>query len=362
MKNIAIWFLWFALAETAVYLVSLLFGKKQIKKGAVKAALIILELVLGSALALLVIAGPVSLRKLQFFMTAMYVALFGEAAKNIVCLLPGLNRCGKGARRVISLVFGLAFFVFGTLNMQNVTANRCSYSSGKLDRSYRAVFVSDVHVGGSQPFAVDRKMVEEIKALDPDFVILGGDITDDYTTREEAEEFYALFKDFPSDVYFIYGNHDRQHDAAFADGPQYTENELKDMITRNGIAILQDEFVQIGDDLTLLGREDVSESSRKDPAELENPYPGTFLLTADHSPYEKDDIRATGSDLQLSGHSHAGQFFPLEYVYELTGCDAFGDYVYGSTVSHVSPGASGWRIPFRSSRHSSYEVVSLIPA
>ena len=68
---------------------------------------------------------------------------------------------------------------------------------------------------------------------------------------------------------------------------------------------------------------------------------GPFVLSIDHSPYEKADIIEIRADLQLSGHSHAGQLFPLQVVYTIAGFNAYGWYRHGETDMFVSCGFSG---------------------
>ena len=71
---------------------------------------------------------------------------------------------------------------------------------------------------------------------------------------------------------------------------------------------------------------------------------------------------ALGADLQLSGHTHAGQFFPLKLLYPLF-TPTYGEYEYDNGAKLiVSAGASGWRFPFRTEAHCSFEVVDLLPA
>ena len=64
---------------------------------------------------------------------------------------------------------------------------------------------------------------------------------------------------------------------------------------------------------------------------------------------------------QLSGHSHAGQFFPLKYIYMFGEKYVYGDYQVGNTRLYVSSGITGWYYPFRTSAHCNYEVVHLAP-
>ena len=85
------------------------------------------------------------------------------------------------------------------------------------------------------------------------------------------------------------------------------------------------------------------------------------MLLVDHSPYQTEEIEQSHADLQLSGHSHAGQLFPLQMIYNLTGYDAYGEYHHGETVLYVTSGASGWCIPFRTEEGCHYEMITLAP-
>jgi len=77
--------------------------------------------------------------------------------------------------------------------------------------------------------------------------------------------------------------------------------------------------------------------------------------------YAPEDTAASGADLQLSGHTHAGQLFPLRLIYNLTGYDAYGFYQHGDTTTYVSAGASGWNFPFRTEAQCQYDVIEFQP-
>ncbi|MBR3620138.1 MAG: hypothetical protein IKN56_01415 [Clostridia bacterium] len=66
--------------------------------------------------------------------------------------------------------------------------------------------------------------------------------------------------------------------------------------------------------------------------------------------------------MQISGHTHAGQLFPLKFFYGLIGGYVYGDYEIDGSVMNVSAGACGWRMPFRTEAHCNYEVITLKPA
>ncbi|HAM14286.1 MAG TPA: hypothetical protein DCP91_00170 [Eggerthellaceae bacterium] len=320
---------------------------------------------LGTLVAFGVVVGDAPLPYWTIFaLAASYVALFGDAVADLLALIVGQASKKMNRSRLqiaLSIACTAAFLLFGTINMQTVSANHVEASSSKLASPHTFVFVADLHVGSAQSMQTTRQTIQRIGAEEADFVVLGGDIVDAFTTREEMEETFALFGAVKAPVYFIYGNHDRQMDRPSAERA-FTPEELEQAMRANGIHILQDEWARISDDLVLLGREDYSMPSRKDVGQIAPRPDDAFVLLADHSPYETQDMVASGADLQISGHSHAGQLFPLQAVYSLAGYDAYGFFRHGETELYVSSGASGWCFPFRTEEGCHYEVVSLQPA
>lgn len=363
LKTVLPWILYFVAAEVVLTLLQFALRKHRLKP-AVRICVILLKAFAAVVIAYLVMAGPVFLRPVHFPLTAIYAVLLPDAAADLVvtvyCLIRKKERSFVG-EKLLSLVLGVAFFIYGTVNMQIVSPNYHTFSSTKLTQEHKLVFVSDMHVGGSQSLEVTRRTIEGIRSEQPDFVILGGDITDDYTTREELEETYRLFGALGVPVYYIDGNHEVvQHAEYVRGGLNYTLQDLMDILDRNGITILRDTYVDISPDLILLGRED---AAMKDPLPdpvKPNPEPEKFLLVADHQPTRMKESQALGADLQLSGHSHAGQLFPLNLVY-IPFTPVQGEYKYEGTILFVSPGASGWGFPFRTTSRCRYEVITLKP-
>ena len=313
----------FAVSEAVLTVVQFLLRKRSFKP-AVRVVLIVCKLLLAIAFAVLVLAGPVQLRVVQPLMMAAYVALFADGVADLCyglfCHFSGKKR-SFGGEKVVSLVFGAAFLVFGILNMQTVSAKYHTITSEKLKNVHKIVFAADIHVGSAQPFSVTQKTVEAIKSEQPDAVVLGGDICDDYTTKAEMQDTFALFKDFGCPVYYVYGNHDLQGHAEYANGLQYTEAEFEQSITQNGII---------------------------------------YLVVADHQPGGAKDNLAVGTDLQISGHTHAGQLFPLRWFYALIGY-VYGEYQVEDATLVVSAGTCGWRMPLRTEAHCQYDVITLKP-
>ena len=358
METYGIWITMFLVLQAVLTALQYLTSKKP-GKLPLRILILAAKALMAIAFALLVMAGPVALRPVQPLLTALYAVLLPDAAADLITLLIWRKNRSFAHLRLASLVLGLAFFVYGTVNMQIVTPEYHSISSPKLTQAYRVAFVSDLHVGSSQSFDTTRRTIEKIGTEHPDFVILGGDITDDYTTKAEMEETYRLFGELGVPVFYVDGNHELvQHPEYRPGGIEYSYDELLNAIEGNSITVLRDEFVQYSPDLLLLGREDLADPSQRRP--VKDPDTDSFFLVADHQPTSIREHLVLGADLQLSGHTHAGQFFPLKLLYPLF-TPTYGEYKYDGAILCVSAGASGWRLPFRTEAHCRFEVVDLVP-
>ena len=301
---------------------------------------------------------------LCYLLAACYVALFGDIVGDMISLPFVIwRKQGNCVRPQITVcaLCTLTYLIYGTVNMQTVTAKQFTFYSEKLRKNYRIAFLTDLHVGSAQSLATTEKTVRKIAAETPDVVLLGGDIVDEYTTKEEMLWVFSQFGAMDVPVYYIYGNHDRQDMHDLTGGALFTPEELEDALKTNEIQILRDEWIQISKDLVLFGREDISHPERQTIGEISERPKDAFVLLVDHSPYQTEEIKLSHADLQLSGHSHAGQLFPLQVLYNLTGYDACGEYHHGETVLYVTSGASGWCIPFRTEEGCHYEMITLAP-
>ena len=367
MKQFVLWTALFVAVQAALTLVRfLLYKNKKQTKTPIRVLLSAGKALFAIACGVIVMAGPVWFRPVQPLLVVIYAVLLTDAAADA---LYGLYRAARkrerrfAVSRALSFVLGVLFFTYGTVNMQIVRPDVHVYASPKLTHAHKSVFVADLHVGSAQDFDVTAKTIDEIRGEQPDAVILGGDITDDYTSKEEMRETYRLFGEIGAPVFFIFGNHEVvQHPQYMKGGLHYTEEELVQAMRENGITILADEYAELADDLLLLGREDAAVPAlRRDIAALPNPAPEKFLITADHQPTAARDNLAAGTDLQLSGHTHAGQLFPNGFFLSFVSYNR-GEYATGEGKTLlVSPGACGWRVPFRTESHCRFEVILLQP-
>ncbi len=303
---------------------------------------------------------------------AIYIALIGDVVASVIEYIVRRIRAWRDVSdelrgifdyRVgvsIGLAVCFAMFAFAAVNAETVRVDTHEWQADGLVQEHTFAFGADLHAGSSMSMDALREFCRQVNDSNAEFLILGGDVTDELTSHDEMVETYAILSTVEVQVYMVYGNHDRQPGADFVGGRTYTDEQLLAAIDGAGIILLTDDYVQVASDLVLLGRGDVSVDARKDWSELTNPYSGA-LIVADHQPYDKDQLKIEKSVLQLSGHTHAGQLWPLKSVYSMLGLPVYGDYSYPGTHLYVTPGLSGWAPLLRTEAHSGWELITLHP-
>ena len=266
---------------------------------------------------------------------------------------------------IIPVMICLSLFIFGYYNIHNVVRTDYTvYTNKEIGDGYRVVMIADIHYGVSIDASELRAKCDEISKLNADIIVLGGDIVDNDTGKDQMLEVFDILGSIESKygVFYVYGNHDRLYGQRGA----FTAEELRLEIESNGIKILQDDVVDIDGNLTLVGREDrgyVGEGNRKSiDTLLADVEKERFILTVDHQPNEYKENGKAGTDLLLSGHTHGGQFWPLNIVFEIFGIN---DAVYGKvqidsdSVAIVTSGVAGWSFPVKTASPAEYVVIDV---
>lgn len=229
----------------------------------------------------------------------------------------------------------------------------------KLDEPLRIVAIADSHLSVTLDGEAFASELERIEALSPDVLFIVGDLVDDDSDKEDmifACEALGKFE-ATHGVYYVYGNHDK----GYSDSIKFSDEELRKALTDNGVTILEDDVIDIGDKLRIIGRKDRSDDERNTMDMLvENP-DDRYTIVLDHQPNDYDAQEKSGVDLVISGHTHGGHIFPAGFVGLLIGANdkVYGHEKRGNTDFIVTSGISGWAIPFKTGCISEYIVIDI---
>jgi predicted MPP superfamily phosphohydrolase len=265
------------------------------------------------------------------------------------------------------VVFAVAFFIvvgivsYGCYNFRNIKVKELSFEMSnpeKAGKDLRILFFSDAHLTSINNGSLMNKVIGIMNARKPDIILMGGDILDDNAAqldRHHIGEHLAQLK-APLGVFTCPGNHE------YING----YNQVISYLEQHGITILRDSSVNIGGFITVIGRDDPSGfrlrgERRKSIPELMQAAQNSQLpvVLLDHQPFHLEQAEEAGVALQLSGHTHHGQLFPMNLItksiYELS----WGYLKKGMTHFYVSSGIGGWGPPVRTGSDAEAIIINL---
>lgn len=213
------------------------------------------------------------------------------------------------------------------------------------ESGFRIVQLSDLHIGPTLRERWLRAIVARVNALEPDLIVLTGDIVDGQVAH--VARFAAGFAELRAEhgVYFCTGNHD------VYSGIEAWSEEL----ARLGLHPLRNERVAIGEPplFDLAGVDDFAARHRSEGGgpDFERALGGrdesrAVVLLA-HQPPAISAAVAHGVDLQLSGHTHGGQLWPFHVFTRLQTAYRAGLYRVADSWLYVSRGTGFWGPPLR---------------
>lgn len=186
--------------------------------------------------------------------------------------------------------------------------------------------------------------------MNPDIILIAGDLFDRNLHSVERQHMDEDLRQLKAKygVYAIFGNHEYYGNIT----------DAAEIINRSGIKLLRDSVVTIDSSFVLIGRDDLTNRKRKPLKELvaqtDKSMPSILL---DHQPAHLNEAEENNIDLQISGHTHNGQIFPINKIvariYEL----AHGYKKKGNTNIYVSSGLGLWGAPIRLGTQS--EIVKI---
>lgn len=256
---------------------------------------------------------------------------------------------------VIALV-GLIVFL-GNLNKRDVIIQTLELELPKGDgklTELNIVAASDIHLSPIDGERLLTRIIDKMNSLNPDIILLAGDIVDDKAeildARNIGESFRRLNPRYG--IYTINGNHEFINEVNAS--VRYAEHL--------GMKVLRDEYVLIDSSFYIVGREDTTmyqftgmhRKTLKQIVESINTDHPRILL--DHTPYKLEEARENNIALQFSGHTHHGQIWSANIITSLIYELSWGYKKKGNTHYYVTSGAGTWGPPVRTGSKS--EIVN----
>lgn len=261
---------------------------------------------------------------------------------------------------IASIIIVAVMFTYGYVNMQVVHEKDYTVSSEKVNGDLRFAAISDLHLGTNMDAEQLSGYLNDISAKNVDALFLVGDIFDEKTEKEEMVKAAALFAQVESKygTYYVMGNHDPNY---YRTEKEYSVEELRQALTGAGVHVLEDEAVQL-DGINVIGRKDASSAERLVTKDLTKQVDlSRFTVLIDHQPLGLQENAETGIDLQISGHTHAGQIWPTGKLMELLGASEmnYGYKKIDSMDMIVTSGIGGWGYPIRTGGHCEYVIIEV---
>jgi hypothetical protein len=256
--------------------------------------------------------------------------------------LAGANVDGR-LLDVVAFGFAAVISAYGVINAAWTRIRRVSIKLPNLPESSRgrkAALITDMHLGHVKNIGFARRMTAAINGLKPDIVWIAGDLYDG--TAVDARHAASPLKGLnpPLGTFFVEGNHEE-----FRDSTRFLE-----AVRASGVRVLDNEKAEI-DGLQIVGVPyKHATHARHFGSVLEtiglDRERASVLLT--HAPDHVAVAEAAGFGLQVSGHTHLGQFIPYTWL----ATRMYREFVYGlnrigDMLVYTSSGAGTWGPPLR---------------
>lgn len=228
-------------------------------------------------------------------------------------------------------------------------------------QGFRIVQLSDLHIGPTLKRPFVERVVRTVDGLAPDLIALTGDVADGHppAVRDEVAPLAQLGA--PHGKFFVTGNHEYYWDAA---------GWVREVAGLGFDPLVNSHrVIERGEARIILAGVTDSTASGRTPghrfdlaAAVSGAPPADLRVLLAHQPTSAFAAERAGFDLQLSGHTHGGQYFPFNYVVRL-----FQPFVHGLHRLHdmwlyVSRGTGYWGPPMRIGAPGEITVIELVRA
>ncbi|MEO6777499.1 MAG: metallophosphoesterase [Kofleriaceae bacterium] len=287
-------------------------------------------------------ARPVLWFAYTWFGLAVYLLLAAAISHLVVTVAP----VGVRAAAIGGIAAAVAVVAYGLVHVRlGPTVKRVRLPLETLPASaagFTIVQLTDIHIGPSLGRAFATKLTDRVNALEPDLIVLTGDLVDGRVAELAPEVAPLAGLRAKHGVFAVTGNHEYYWNA----------DAWIAHFTSLGIQFLRNAHVAMPG-FTLAGVDDSTshamavghgEDVAKAIADRDPTIPVVLLA---HHPSTIARAQRAGVELQLSGHTHGGQLLPLGWIARLFEPHLAGLARFGPTWLYVSEGTGFWGPPLR---------------
>ena len=206
--------------------------------------------------------------------------------------------------------------------------------------------ISDLHVGPTIKKPYVEKVVNQISNLNPDLIAITGDMVDgsiDYL-RKDLEPLSQVVASHGT--YFVTGNHE-YYSGAKRWLDETDRMGFTNLVNENRLITINDQSIALAG-VNDYRAHQVIPSHRSNPqAALKGINSEKVKILLAHQPSSIFQANEAGFDLQISGHTHGGQFWPFTYPTKKANPYLSGLHNHNGTQIYVNSGTGYWGPPLR---------------
>jgi len=260
---------------------------------------------------------------------------------------------------IVVIVLTSVIVAAGYINTRILTVKNLEITLDKKSsplKELRIVSFADIHLTAMNNEKFLSRIIDRTNSLNPDIVLIPGDFVDEKSdwldSRGIGKSFFRIKSKYGT--YACTGNH--EYIVGIKDASKF--------ITSHDINLLSDELVMIDSAFYIAGRDDRSKKQftgepRKPLEELmQGKDENLPVILMDHTPFGLEEAEQNNVDLQLSGHTHHAQMWPLNYITQMIYEKDWGYLKKGNTQYYVTCGVGTWGPPVRTGSRT--EIVNLI--
>jgi len=257
---------------------------------------------------------------------------------------------------LILILVAFGYSIYGVWNARHPKIKNISVTIPNLPEEWKdkkIVQLSDIHIGHINRKKFVERVLGKVNSVNPEMVVITGDMFDMEDGDLDSPVTLINGINSPKGVFFITGNHETYLGL----------NKVEKDIAKTKAVFVHDQVIDI-DGLKLIGIDYPNRMEKKDIVAVLDSLKSDFLgkpnILLYHAPTNIEQIKEAGVNLELCGHTHKGQLFPLKYIVNLIykgygyGLHQFGDYTL-----YVSSGTGSWGPPMRTGSDSEIVVITL---